>query len=192
MKFFLTLSVISICLVLDSCKKNESEPETALVKNGNVEQKFEGWNFFDTSISGGSSAYAMGFTDEAASSPRYSLKINCNEARSDTAFSYFGQHNISTAGIPIGAKITLKAKVKTVDIKGEGISIALRGDKARKIVFFETTENKAKITGTKDFTEYTATLNSYPGDIDDLMIFLVYLPGTTGQVYFDDISLTIN
>lgn len=68
----------------------------------------------------------------------------------------------------------------------------LRGDKGEKTAFFVSTEGKIAITGTKEFTEYNVTLDSFPGNIDNLVFFLVYHPKTTGSVYFDDVSLTIN
>lgn len=120
------------------------------------------------------------------------MKINCNQVKNDSAYCYFGQQHIATANIPIGAKLTLKAKIKTVNLKGNGLALDIRGDKNGKPVVFVTTQGKVTINGTKDFTEYSVTLDSYPGGIDNLLIFMEYLRGTTGYVYFDDVSLTVN
>lgn len=194
MKSFSLLSLLflSLALLINSCKKEEAQPQTPLIANGTVEQGFQGWFFnYDTQHPTNPNGYDYGFTAEAASSPRNSLKVNCNQVKNDTAFCYYGQQKISTATIPIGAKVTLKAKIKTV-LKGNGVSLAIRGDKDGKSVFFATTQGKTSITGTQEFTEYSAVVDSYPGNVDNLLIFLVYLPGTTGYVYFDDVSLVVN
>ncbi|ADB41366.1 hypothetical protein [Spirosoma linguale] len=188
----LLLSLLILTLLVNSCKKEDAQPQTPLLPNGDVEQKFQSWFFnYDTRNPTNPNGYDFGFTSEAASSPQYSLKINCNAIKNDTTFCYYGQQKIVTDNIPIGAKLTLKAKIKTV-LVGNGVSLAIRGDKNGKAAFFATTEGKTAITGTKDFTEYSVVLDSYPGNIDNLQIFMVYLPKTTGYVYFDDVSLTVN
>ena len=189
----LLLFLFSFAGLFGACKKEEAQPQAPLIANGDIEQQFAGWLFsYDGQHPSNPNGYAYGFTAEAASSPTYSLKLNCNQVKNDTAFSYYGQQKITTTNIPVGAKLTLKARIKTVDIKGKGLSLAIRGDKVDQPVFFVSTEGKTLINGTKDFTEYTVTLDSYPGGIDNLLIFLLYLPQTTGAVYFDDISLTVN
>ncbi|MCC5612758.1 hypothetical protein LC612_40240 [Nostoc sp. CHAB 5834] len=184
--------MLSLVLLVNSCKKEEVQPQNPLIANGNIEQEFQNWFFnYDLQNLTNPNEYAYGFTTEAASSPKYSLKINCNQVKNDTAFCYYGQQKISTATIPIGAKVTLKAKIKTA-LKGNGVSLAIRGDKNNRDVFFVSTQGKTSITGTQEFTEYSVFIDSYPGGIDNLLIFLVYLPRTTGYVYFDDVSLVVN
>jgi len=188
----LLLSLFGLVLLVNSCKKEEAQPQAALLPNGNVEQKLQNWFFnYDTRNPTNPNGYAFGYTSEAATSPQYSLKINCNAVKNDTTFCYYGQERIATDNIPIGAKLTLKAKIKTV-LLGNGVSLVIRGDKNGQKVVYTTTEGKTAITGTKDFTEYSVVLDSYPGNIDNLLIFLVYLPKTTGYAYFDDVSLTVN
>ncbi|GAB3037757.1 hypothetical protein [Spirosoma pulveris] len=178
---------------ISACKKEELPAQKPLLTNGDIEQKIQGWSFgYDTPHPTNPNGYAFGFTSEAASSPQYSLKINCNQVRNDSAFSYYVQNSISMSTIPVGAKLTLKAKIKTA-LVGQGVSIAIRGDKGNAYgVFFVTTQGKTPITGTQEFTEYSVVLPSYPGGIDNLLVYLVYLPKTTGSVYFDDLSLTVN
>lgn len=193
MKTYYWISLLIIVLLYSSCKKEDAQPEVTLVMNGNFEQKLQNWAIGDNpSDQNNNSVYDMGYTDEAASSPKYSIKISCNEIKNDSAFSYFVQSNISTRNIAVGAKLTLKAKIKTVNLEGNGVSIAIRGDNKGSLVFFTTSEGKTPILGTKDFTEYSMVLNSYPVGIDNLMIFLVYLPETTGTAFFDDVTLVTN
>ena len=187
------IPVVAIIWALNACKKEDVQAQTPLITNGDIEQKIQGWGFgYDTPHPTNPNGYAFGFTSEAASSPQYSLKINCNQVKNDTAFSYYVQNSIPMSTIPVGAKLTLKAKIKTA-LVGQGVSIAIRGDKGSTYgVFFVTTQGKTPITGTQDFTEYSVVLPSFPGGIDNLLVYLVYLPKTTGYVYFDDLSLTIN
>lgn len=195
MKLFLSACCLLVAsCVLTACKSTDAQPQdTNLLTNGNVEQQSQNWFFnYDASHATNPNGFAYGHTSEAASSPQYSLKINCNAVRQDSAFCFYGQNNIPFNDIPVGAKLTLTAKIKPVNLTGQGVSIAIRGDKGNQVVFFQTTQGTTPITGTSDFKEHSVTLNNYPGSIDNLLIFMVYLPKTTGYVYFDDIALTVN
>lgn len=193
LRLIFLIPIVVIIWALSACDKEDVKLQGPLLNNGDIEQKIQGWSFgYDTPNPTNPNGYAYGFTSEAASSPQYSLKINCNQVKNDTAFSYYVQNSIPMSTIPVGAKLTLKAKIKTA-LVGQGVSIAIRGDKGNKYgVFFVTTQGKTPITGTQDFTEYSIELPSFPSGIDDLLVFLVYLPKTTGYVYFDDVSLTVN
>ncbi|MBO0939615.1 hypothetical protein J2I47_23900 [Fibrella sp. HMF5335] len=185
--------VLSVALLFNACKKEEAQPQAPLVTNGDIEQKYQGWFFnFSTPNQANPNGYDQGFTAESAASPQYSLKINCNTVKNDSAFCYYGQQNIPIKDIPVAAKLTLKAKIKTVNMKGSGVSLVIRGDKDGKTAFFMTTQGKMSINDVKEFTEYSVTVDSFPGNVDNLLFFLVYLPKTTGSVYFDDVSLTVN
>lgn len=191
--FRFALLSLAVVLLFNGCKKEDPQPLTSLVTNGNVEQQLQGWAFnYAKSNQANPNGYDFGFTDETAASPRYSLKINCNQVKNDSSFFSYYQQKLSTKDISVGAKLTLKAKIKTVNLTGNGVSLVLRGDQGSKTVFFVSTEGKTTITGTKEFTEYNVTVDSFPGNVDNLVLFLVYLPKTTGSVYFDDVSLTTN
>ena len=193
LRLMFLIPVVAIMGAMIACKKEEVSVQTPLITNGNIEQKIQGWRFgYDTPNPTNPNGYDYGFTAEAASSPQYSLKINCNQVKNDTAYSYYVQNSIPMSTIPVGARLTLKAKIKTA-LVGQGVAIALRGDKGTKSgVFFVTTQGKTPITGTQEFTEYSVELPSFAGGIDNLLVFLVYLPKTTGYVYFDDVSLIAN
>lgn len=196
-RFVILLS--SVILLFNGCKKNEAKPQGPLIINGDIEQKLEGWGFnyvqgwgfkYVSPIKTNINGYEYNFTAEAAASPQYSLKINSNQVKNSSSFCYYTQDVIPTGLVPVGAKLTLKVRIKTVNLKGNGIALVLQGDGDGKLVFFETTEGKTAITDVKEFTEYSVTVDSYPDKVDKLKIFLVYLANTTGTVYFDDISLT--
>jgi hypothetical protein len=168
-----------------------------MIQNGGMEENpAKTWSFgFFKNQTNNPNGYKFGRSFEAAASGEYSYRISCSAIRSDSAHCFLYQ-SFSTAGIPVGAKLTLKAKIKTVGLEGKGVSLALRGDKnvdgQGAIVFFLTSEGKDHIGGTHEFEEYTYTVNSFPGNMDYMALLMMYLPGTTGTVYLDDVSLTVN
>lgn len=193
----LLLPLLTCTVFLHACKKEEAVP-APLINNGDMEQKFQGWfpgfasNIPPTNgVQANPNGYIYELSQEASSSPVWSFKVSCTQVKDTVAFFYYGQNSIPYTNISIGAKLTLKAKIKTA-LVGPGVSIVIRGDKGSQQVFFTSTQGKTPITGTKEFTEYSLVLDSYPGGIDNLLIYLVYLPKTTGSVYFDDVSMTVN
>ncbi|NLY91572.1 MAG: hypothetical protein GX081_08210 [Firmicutes bacterium] len=94
--------------------------------------------------------------------------------------------------IPVGKKLKLAVRIKTENLTGEGAAIAIRCDDAVPGAAdqFVTTQGKIQITGTKDWTTYTVELGErVRSDIEAITVFLLYLPKTSGVVYFDDASL---
>jgi hypothetical protein len=193
-KFLLLLALVSFSI---SCSKDETATPTQVtqfLKNGNLEGGIQNWypgldNLNPTNPNG----FTTSLSQEFAASPVNSIKINCNKVVSPNAFCFYYQ-SFPTTNIKLGAKLTLKAKVKGVNLEGQGVSIAIRGDKkgATSAAFFKTTEGTTPITGNFDFKEFTVSLDSYAGNVDSIVVFLVYLHGTTGTAYIDDISLTSN
>ena len=187
-----TFILIFTIFVIYGCKKDSSPQITSLLKNGNIETGFDGWSFgHGYGLVSNPNGYDFGYTSEAATSPKNSLKINCNSVKNDSAFCYYSQ-SFPAEKITVGKKITLKVKIKTVNITGNGISLAIRGDKDKKQSFFFSTETTKVIKGNSDFTEYTLTTDAYKGDASTIYIFLVFENKTTGYVYFDDVEVTAN
>ncbi|MCP5062295.1 MAG: hypothetical protein GY936_07525, partial [Ignavibacteriae bacterium] len=83
--------------------------------------------------------------------------------------------------------------VKSENISGEGIAIAIRCDDTitpRNVAeLFSTTQNNVKIEGTFDWSTYSVSMDTIPEDIKSITIYLIYLRNTSGTVYFDDINL---
>lgn len=48
-----------------------------------------------------------------------------------------------------------------------------------------------RIFGTFDWQRFSISIPSIPNDIEYIMVYLVMGPQTTGRVYFDDITLTV-
>lgn len=174
-------------LLLSNCKKDDVQPGQ-LISNSDVEVGSltpNGWWFFT-----GEGKYNVTWTDTESFSPRKSLKISTQTAES-TEFAFWAQ-TINT-NLPTGKSVTLKVKVKG-NMTGVGISLVIRGDDtsnpsgaAEQIV---STEGTSPISGTFDWTDYSIKLGNVEVSTQSITIYLVYLPNTTGEVYFDDISLT--
>jgi hypothetical protein len=182
--FFLILVVF-----VASCEKEDPAPDQ-LLENTNLEKYAgSGQPWF---IAGEGSGFAAGWNAEDYSSPSHSLKIVRTSVPNplDTEFWYWCQ--TITRNIPTGKKLTLSAKIKGVDLNGEGVAIAIRGDAGSNQVQFASTQYATIITGNFDWTTYTLELPAVESSVTTLLVFLIYLPNTTGIAYFDDIELTVN
>ena len=194
LNLFIFIILVSFSL---SCKKETTIKEVvqpSLLINSNIESGVQAWySGYDNSNPTNPNGYILGVSEEFASSPKSSLKISCSKISKNTAFCFFSQ-SIPTNNLKTGAKLTLKAKIKALNLVGPGLSLAIRGDKAGQTssVFFQTTQGTTPITGNFDFKEFSISLDSYAGNADNIIIFLVFLSDTTGTAYIDDITLVSN
>jgi len=125
------------------------------------------------------------WTDEVAHTGNKSIKIASADKRDrECAWAY-----TLTTDLPFGKQFTLKAFVKTEEIKGQGVCLTLRADDTTtasgKAEMYVTTQGKRVIKGSRDWTEYTinfATPLAY--EINSITIYLIYLPNTKGSVSF--------
>jgi hypothetical protein len=178
-KYFLLC--FSICMIF-SCKKEDSNP-TQLLQNTNMEVvNSSTWSNFMTGT-----GFTATMTYEESFSPNYSLKISRTVI--DTA-KFCSWYQMYSGKIPVGRDLTLTAKIKGVNLSGTGVSIVIRGDGATPGLQFETTQNAVPISGTFDWATYTLNLSKVQSDVTSIIVYLVYLPKTTGTVYFDDVTLT--
>lgn len=99
-----------------------------------------------------------------------------------------------------GRRLTLRAHLKgeNIELKGpnSNIFISIRmfpveDSEGTTINRFLTSQTRFRIFGTFDWEPLAITLTSVPKDIDLMMVYLVMGPRTTGKVYFDDITLTV-
>jgi len=143
------------------------------------------------------STYTVDYSTEAATSPVHSVKVSCDAVKSDSTYQIL-ERVVYTRDVPIpeGAKLTMKVKIKTANVQGNGISFLFGGFWYINGVvvnnFTSSTEGKVSIKGSNEFTEYTLTCDSAPKDLYAVYVDLIYLPKTTGTAYYDDMSLTIN
>jgi len=168
--------------ILTSCEKKDNQSE--LIVNGNVESGLGVPN--DWWPSAEKDNFNLMWTEEYSFSPKKSLMIS-RQTKSATDFTYWTQ--VIYNNIPIGKTVTLKVKIKG-NLTGDGISIAIRSDSDTEMLQFVSSENISRIGGTFDWSEYSIQMPKIDVSTESLLIFLVYLPNTTGEVYFDDISLS--
>ena len=209
----LLVVLLTLLLLLNACKKQETQPQTIanVVINGDFEAApYQDWRSdVNRNSLAKPNSYTVDYTTEAASSPAHSIKVSCNAAYNDSTYHLFQQDFYTASSsssppagakilsIPAGAKLTMKAKIKTLNIKGgDGISIAMGGnygaDKNYASAFFTESRGKVAITGTKDFTEYTVSFDSFPANTYSVYVLIFFLPNTTGTAYYDDVSLAVN
>lgn len=174
-------------ILLSGCSDDEVPPNQ-LITNSNVETGSaspNGWWFFT-----GQDKYDVTWSDQESFSGSRSLTIFTQTADS-TNFAFWAQ-TIST-NLPTGKGVTLSAKVKS-NLVGEGISIVIRGDDtvqpAGRAEQFVTTQENSPISGVFDWADYSVKLGTVEASTQSLTIYLIFLGNTTGEVYFDDISLT--
>lgn len=98
-----------------------------------------------------------------------------------------------STNIPIGKSLSLSVRIKG-QLEGEGVSIVIRGDDSPLAdgsrEQFATTQGNSPIGGAFNWTKFSIGLGTVEPNIQSITVFLVYLPNTTGNVYFDDVSLT--
>lgn len=202
--FRLVLSVVLLSILLNSCKNDNAQPQAPVnvLTNGDFEAnpftQIPLWHSFIAKDSKTNpTSYTVDYSTEAATSPAHSIKVSCDAVKGDSTYQIL-ERVVYTRDVPIpeGAKLTMKVKIKTANIQGNGISFVFGGfDYINGSVvtnFTSSTEGKVSITGSKEFTEYTLTYDSAPKDLYAVYVDLKYLPKTTGTVYYDDMSLTIN
>ncbi len=203
----LLLTLLLTAGLFNSCKKEDAQPQIIanVLINGDMEASpYNDWgSYLGKSSMVNPNKYVVDYTTEAASSPVHSLKVSSDAVKNDSTYQYFQQFfKLTDRPIPAGAKLTLKAKIKTSNIQGNGISIAMGGyqvianangqSTAVNSTFYTSTEGVTPIKGTNDFKEYALTWTSLPATTTQLYILLAYLTKTTGTVYFDDVSLSVN
>ncbi|MCK5198613.1 MAG: hypothetical protein KAR21_09695 [Spirochaetales bacterium] len=183
---YLLLVLVSILFVTSCWLNPDDDQEIQLLQNTNVEDGTVDpsyWSYSDVKCS---------WSNTIFKSPSHSLKVSCATPDPDN-FEYWCQ--VITDNLPIGSKPILKAYIKTDSLNGEGVSIAIRGDDTTTpegyAEVFTSTGDSIPIQGTMDWTLFSIQLNEVvPSDIESITVYLILLPNTSGDVYFDDITLT--
>ena len=170
------------------CSEEEIESRQ-LLKNGDVEigsiAPNNWWN-----NNNGSDVFLLNWSDQQSFSGSKSLRTSAQTPDPDN-FAIWAQ-TIST-DLPTGMDITLRAKIKG-DLTGDGVSIVIRGDDtvepSGRAEQFATSQQTSNISGDFEWSEYSIKLADIDDGIKSLTVYLIFLENTTGEVYFDDISLT--
>jgi hypothetical protein len=173
---------------LQSCKKEEPVPEPVLpsqfLSDTNIEMLQDAAWFSSLNEFG----FKLARVDTVSLSPTHSLMIT--RTVSDTVnYAYYVQRY--NRQMPVGKNLTLEAHIKGVNLVGPGVSILIRcDDSANTPLQAAGTQGTVTINGTFDWTSYTTELTNVDSQAATLYAILIFLPNTTGTVYFDDITLT--
>lgn len=198
---------ILVITLLSGCGKKEPYvyKGVELLKNGDLEEEDPGTNFPKGWDKGGQAgldenkkwikasdeqlAQIKYIVDEEAGNNYIKIKTDITADENNFIYAYQAYED----NMPSGKQLKLTARVKTEGLTGEGAAIAIScigagTDGAASQ--FATTQGKIQITGTQDWTTYTVELTErVRSDIKIIVVYLLYLPETTGTVYFDDVSL---
>jgi hypothetical protein len=158
---------------------------TIALENGGMEE-VSGW--FTSEPAG----YSAEYSSEFARTGTRSFKLSGNGSATFDAFGFVGQ-NIDVADLT-GTRLTLSVHLRLEGVAGEGVAIAIRGDDTdaqngfgRR---FSTTKSRILIDGTADWMEYKVDLTEFDDSIDQIAVYVMLLPLTTGTVFVDDVTLT--
>ena len=182
MKNFFILILLSGMLI--SCNKKD-EPKVTIKDNLLQTSDLETFPFFYNS--GMTIGFDTEWTTEESSSPTHSLKIHRTKFDT-TVLNYWYQYYMGP--MPVGETLTLTANIKTDSLNGQGVALAIgcmAGSAQRQFV---NTQGDKIINGTTGWTSYSVEMQDLAGDVTNIIVYMVYLPGTTGTAYFDDITLT--
>ena len=100
-----------------------------------------------------------------------------------------------------GRRISLRAYLKGEDIRTFGpesnIYISMRmfpveDDNGSTGGRFISSQSRVLVNGTFDWRPLEVSLNSIPPQVEFIVVYLVMGPRTTGKVFFDDITLTVD
>jgi hypothetical protein len=158
-----------------------------LLVNGDLESTLgdEWWK-------GRTDGYALEVTTLHSVSATHSLSISSETAHGDNHFTFWAQ-TVRVDGLA-DLEFTLNAAIKLEQVTGEGIAIAIRGDDTDvpkgPAEAFATTQGWPTLDGTADWTNVDVELRGVPSDVKSITVYLIYLPHTTGIVYFDDVNLS--
>ena len=185
-----SLSAVFLLLLFISCNEEEDQTISQLLANTDIEQGSvapAGW--ITNQLDG--SGLEFIWNEQEASSGSRSLQIQKISDETEV-WGYWAQ--IFQGDIPHGKNIELSAMIKGNDIQGTGISIAVRADReglASSEGQFVTTQGTIPINGTFDWKNERILLADLKPDVSRILVFLIYLPETTGEIYFDDVTLSV-
>jgi hypothetical protein len=187
--FVILLPKTTGTVFVDDVSLRSVGPLTALT-NGSFEA---GASVPDFWTRGGMSANLTGFSLDwqnlGAFDGARSVSITRMQS-SQTEFAYWSQ-TLRPDAFRDGP-VTLTARVRS-ELVGDGASIAIRGDDTSvasgDAESFATSQFATPITGSSGWVDRTVRLERLPANTKTLTVYLIFLPRTTGSVYFDAVTL---
>jgi hypothetical protein len=130
------------------------------------------------------------FTDKIAYQGAYSLTIGTPQQVSEI----FAWQLTLNKNLPLGKNLTLKVNIKADAVEGQGAALAILTDKTDlplgDPLSYDSTRDRTAIKGSFDWKEYKlTTAGPISAQTGSITLYLLYLPRTTGAVYFDNITL---
>jgi hypothetical protein len=145
-----------------------------------------------------SSPFRLGVSTEVFRSPNRALYITNSDSTARTAA---GWSQIYSGEMPReGRRLRLTAFLKGENIvrhrPGSNVYLAIRtfpveGRNSSTFGRFVSTQQIAVVSGTFDWAPLNLTLPAIQNDVQSIAVYLVMAAGTTGTIYFDDITLTV-
>jgi hypothetical protein len=181
---------ISAITSLDEKKDHDTSslPKKIVVinANGSVEEG----SFSPTAWQKSEHSPAFNWTDTVSRTGKHSLLISSPHGEKKA----IGWIYTLNKNIPYDKCIYVKVFIKTVALSGQGASVVLRADDTEQpgadAEIYTTTQGRRNITGTAEWKQYTLVLpEPIHDEIKSITLYLIMLPETKGDVYFDDISL---
>ena len=161
--------------------------------NSNVEEGYLWQRNWDsqTSVSA-DTTHRFAWSEEKSVSPTHSLKISASSMPSTGVFGYWTQIVGVPPGQYAGMTLRLSASIMLDEVMGQGVSILVTAyDDSMNMVGAAGTQGDEVIRGTHYWRKYSVRLTSLSEDARTLYVYLIFLSGAQGTVYFDDITLTV-
>jgi len=187
--FKLNLLISLVAIICFTQCKEEDEPTINLLQNSDIEEGSNRPSDWLLPPNSDQQPFDLSWSDEEAFSPQKALKISNDTENEPEDFSFWAQ--VVRQNIPHNRDVTLRTMIKS-NLSGQGVSIAIRTDSKDSRLQFATTQDSISITGNFDWTEYSIKLENVDAETATILIFLLYLEETTGEVYFDDVTLTVD
>jgi hypothetical protein len=192
MKKFLWILLVPFILI--SCKENEAPVATykagdQLLVNPNFESQTttaQGWSFLKT---GGD--YLGNLNSDEFYSPSKSVALT-NDTPDENNFAYWTQSY--TMDSPVAKALEFSVFIKGKDLEGGSVAIAMgtyEDQSSPNAIQFTSSQSERLIRGTFDWTKYSVELNNIRPETKRITVFLIMIPKTKGEVYFDDAFLTV-
>lgn len=175
-------------MIFSACSDEDEVQPGQLLSNTDVETGSDRPNSWWYST--GQDRYDLSWTEEESLSDSRSLTISTQLA--DTAEFAFWAQTINN-DLPYGRDVTLRVNIKG-NLSGEGVSIVIRGDDTSqpsgRAEQFMTSQGSIPISGNFEWEEFSVRLAEIDASMKSLTVYLVYLENTSGEVFFDDVTLT--
>ncbi|MEQ9425891.1 MAG: hypothetical protein RJQ09_15815 [Cyclobacteriaceae bacterium] len=185
---FRFLPLPAFIVILFSCS-SDPEPGTIIFANNNLEIGEvvpQGWNAV-----GDPDIFLFYYGAREPLSGEKSISISAESANSE-AFAFWVNSTPFDGDKNAGKRLTLTAWVKGVNLSGNGAAVALRGDVnvagSEGSEQFVTTQGIEDLSGSFEWQKISVNLD-IQANIDSYTVFLLLLSNTTGEVFFDDITL---